>query len=770
MPYQKHDKDNVIVNPGTLLDRNAYERYDVDNVIESPQPSNEVEDTDYGDQYKDWDADYSKHGINGEDLNPDVPIELVTGSVIVPPAGFPTGSSRVQEDLTGTLATFTGGVGALTVEGVFACKPAQSNLRDALDGWNLCTDWSTTATQTYTPDASEANMEFAFVTRATDTEGTLFVDIADVIVHVYPLVTVTTQATYTGIKKVGRTLDVYNATGQGGIPPLNYLVQIRWSTTGTGGWSDNSNIGANLDPGEQIQYTIPDERAGQYLQIRSRIRDNNGQGGSSVYQQIWSIAPDSSLQIADYLSEGSGFGVALSGEFRVGQQVAVASIPAFQGGAPTVKYEYQWQKSQDGTNWVGFDSPWTEYDPTTILIDNPIKTLNSPEEGYFIRVQARATDKAGQQLIVAGEQYGPIAPEEPVVFLPVGVIAPLGLLDGAYRVDDVINITPATFVGGAEPYVSEVTSLKLHDGTVIQSWTGAELDGPIIYRLNHLNEGQYVYVSSEVIDSEGHITNSNVYLYDYSNFAGAVLPFEPALELLSSTEVYGYATPGNTLSVRCGEYSGGIAPQVYDVLLRQSDTLGGVYTQTTIQANATPGQLYNVPITTSHLNKYLTFATSVVDNNRDDATGFKQKFDIRQLEYKVITPSIPTPSGPKYDENGYDFDMYVEPNYKQGHILRVGDTLTLTVPEFFGGEAPYRYDLNTWTILNKVDGVEVFASPANQPPGSSVTYTIPQSLQGKYLKVNYYFYDRLLTRFKFEAKLYDSTNLGPTTGIIQPAL
>ena len=182
-----------------------------------------------------------------------------------------------------------------------------------------------------------------------------------------------------------------------------------------------------------------------------------------------------------------------------------------------------------------------------------------------------------------------------------------------------------------------------------------------------------------------------------------------------------------------------------------------------ISSIAVPGNNYNFRVPEAWVNQQLFITTTATD---ELGHTVESKVD----HGKIYIPATPTANGPKYAENGYDFDMYVEPNYKQGHILRVGDTITLTVPEFFGGEAPYRYDLNTWTILDKVSAVEVFASPANQPPGSSVTYTIPQSLQGKYLKVNYYFYDRLLTRFKFEAKLYDSNNLGPSTGIIQPAL
>ena len=774
MPYQQHDVDNAPVNPGTLLDRNAYER----SVLEGGAPDAEQPGYDVAtansESWKDWNADYSKHGINGEDLNPDVPIEVATASTIAPPAGFPAGSSRLQEELTGTLATFTGGVGALTVEGAFICKPTSSNLRDALDEWTFCTPYAADATQIYEP--TEADMDFAFVSRATDTEGTFIYSISEVDIHVYPRITITTQADYTGIKKVGQTLDIYNATAEGGLPPINYLIQMRFSETGNGGWTNNTNLATNLSPGEKVQYTIPDDQANKYIQFRARVRDNNGQGGGSVYMQLWSTAPDSSLQVADYLSETSGFGVALTGEFRVGQEIGIASIPVFAGGAPAVKYEYQWQKSLDGTNWVGFDSPWTEYDPATILVGGPTKTLNAPEEGYSIRVQTRATDKAGEQLIVQGIVYGPVTSESPAVFTETGVIAPLGLLEGAYRVGEVVNATAATFTGGAQPVTRQVDVIQTIVGKttseVIASFDETDIaNGSLLYTLQHNQEAKLISVMTTATDAEGNMTASPIALFDQTG--GQVLPFEPEMELVSPTEIYGLATPGNTLRVRCAQYSGGMAPQKYHVLLRASDTPTGAYEQTTIKANATPGDFYDVPITLDHLNKYLTILTRVADNNRDPEGGYKQKFNIVELGYPVTIPSSPKPSGPRYDYDGYEADLYAEPNYKQGQVLRVGDTVTMTAPDFFGGPQPYRYDLSYFLIYAKKGGTstEVYRSAPGVSPGQSVTYTIPQSLLGDFIKVNYYLYDSTLHSHKFSFNMYNGNPPNSyLEGVIGPAL
>ena len=765
MPYQRHDKDNAEVTPGLLLDINAYERYTEENALDT-QPAFET-DTLEGNTWKNWSEDYIKSGINGENLNPEVPIVVDTETTLT---GVVLDAARVDTEVTGGLAVFSGGNGALTVEGRFFVD--QGGSREDLSNWLPVGDWSTDAVQTYTATAAEIGKEVLFVSRATDSTGEFVYSLPDHVVEVYPTITVTSHTDYTGIKKTGNTINVYTASGEGGIPPINYLIQVRFSDSGSGGWSDQTNIGSNLSPGERVDYVIPEAQAGRYMQIRTRLRDNNGVGGSGVYQQVWSVAADSAIQIGSPITETSGQGAALTGEFRVGQEIGVASIPVFAGGYGTVKYEYQWQKSLNGTSWVGFDSPWTEYDPATILIDGPTKTLNAPEEGYQIRLNARATGADGEQLVVPGIVYGPVVSETPEVFIPTGVVAPLGALDGAYRVGDSVNITKATFTGGSAPYAS--VTVRLYSGLTranetLQEWVGAATDGPMIFELQHIHEDLFLYAETIVVDAAGNETISPIVLH---NNAKGVLPYEPGLKLVSATEDFGLATPGNTIQVRCGEYSGGIAPQVYHVLLRQSDTYGGSYTQTTIQANAVPGQLYDVPITNDHLNKYLTFVTRVADSGRDEATGYKQRFNIHQLEYPVTIPSSPKASGPRYDYPGYEADLYAEPNYLLGQVLRVGDTITMTVPDFFGGVTPYRYDLSYFIIYEKKSGnsENVYQSAPGQNPGDSVTFTIPQSLMGNYLKVNYYLYDANLTSHKFSFSMYSSNPNSYLEGVIGPAL
>lgn len=102
----------------------------------------------------------------------------------------------------------------------------------------------------------------------------------------------------------------------------------------------------------------------------------------------------------------------LSGVIQVGVTLELASVPVFLGGVTPTVYEYQWQQSDTGTgaSWTGFDSPWTPYDPSTVLIKPPGKVLNAGVEGKYVRLQARATDANGVQVVAQGTVYGPVAP------------------------------------------------------------------------------------------------------------------------------------------------------------------------------------------------------------------------------------------------------------------------------------------------------------------------------------------------------------------------
>ena len=976
MAYQRHDKDNNAVNPGLLIDTNAYERHTAENALDA-QPGSTTVGDDYGNQYKNWNADFIAHNENNEDKNPAVPLELATPSIY-------TGINRVQEVQTGTLATFTGGTGVVTVEGRWERRTVDDRfVKEAV--WTAITEFSTASPQTYNTQPADTDYDIRFVSHAYDELGVNLYD-ATQSQHIYSVHSIVTHTDYTGTKKAGQTLNVYTATATGGIPPINYLIQLRFSNSGTGGWGENQNLASNLEPGEMVQYTIPDDKAGRYIQIRTRTRDNNGVD-NQIYNQIWSTAPDSALQVADYLSVVGT--TELSGELRVGQDLTITAVPTFSGGAPIVKYEYQWQMSDTGTGgWTGFSRPWTEYNPATIIGDNLTKSLDGTVTDKYIRLQARATDSTGEQVVAQGTVYGPVASEAPEVFANTAVVAPLGILEGAYRVNEVLNITAATFTGGAQPVTREVEIIATTPGRstrntsqILATFDDEATAGPMLYTLGHDHEHKLITVVTTATDAEGHKTIAPIPLFNKDS--GAVLPYEPPMTLVSATQISGDIEPGSTIQITCAEYSGGIAPQKYHILARLANTPGGAYDQVTVKGNATPGQQYSYDIPADSDGKYLTVLTRVADNNRDTSetsVGYKQKFDIHDLglltnppltidtftaftgdvtpgstiditsgvisggvgslsysvniatyqadgtthiedievanpaapstayqytippalhgrvlklrtdvsdeanqsvasiadmgqvttppllvtqptqnfglvapgslitiksavvtggygtithklvasdsndpsvpgivieenatpntnyDYrvptsgwenryayvrteatdevgntatsrtdlgKVLTPASPTANGPRYAEVQYSSDLDVVPNYKLGQVLRVGNTITMTVSEYFGGATPYRYDLSYWRIYAKKGGASttVYESPLNQPPGSSVTFTIPQSLLGDYLKVNFYLYDRLLTSHKKSFNMY--TGDPPNSyleGVIGPAL
>ena len=61
-PYQRHDENNTPEGTG-LLEENSYDRHDEDNVDEV-NPGHTIATDAYGNQYRNWNADYVKHDVN----------------------------------------------------------------------------------------------------------------------------------------------------------------------------------------------------------------------------------------------------------------------------------------------------------------------------------------------------------------------------------------------------------------------------------------------------------------------------------------------------------------------------------------------------------------------------------------------------------------------------------------------------------------------------------------------------------------------------------
>lgn len=400
-PYEDRNVSNDVI--GNTNTENAYVRNDEANAAEDPQPGYNSVTDDFGNQYKNWNANYVRHGINGEDLSPAVPISIDSEASI---AGLTSTATRVGQDVTGTMATFSGGQGALTIEGRFFIDKGGDHAD--LANWTAATEYSTANPQTYTPAADEVGKELIFVSRAVDTQGVTAISIAEDFINIFPDVTAVSATTFTGIKQVGATLDITTATGAGGIPPLNYLIQLRFSDTGTGGWGDNQNLAGNLTAGQVVQWTIPEDKAGKYVQIRTRIRDNNGLD-NTVYKQVWSIAPGSTTQINDKMTSTGDNGT-ITGTFQVGQTIAGDALPTFNGGTAPFNYAVKFQSSADGSaGWTDLGGPFADVGET---LDPNEKTyvLQPADEAKFIRMQTEVTDATGASVIRAGTVYGPVIP------------------------------------------------------------------------------------------------------------------------------------------------------------------------------------------------------------------------------------------------------------------------------------------------------------------------------------------------------------------------
>lgn len=119
------------------------------------------------------------------------------------------------------------------------------------------------------------------------------------------------------------------------------------------------------------------------------------------------VVASRNIEVYDPVISSTG-AATLSGTFEVGETISIDAIATFSGGLEPIVYEYQWQMSDDQSVWEGFESPYTQYDPATVLDNSPTKNLTGVVEGKYIRLQQRATDAAGTVKIAQGTQYGPV--------------------------------------------------------------------------------------------------------------------------------------------------------------------------------------------------------------------------------------------------------------------------------------------------------------------------------------------------------------------------
>ena len=386
--FVRHDTNNDLV-AGGLSGQNAYVKHDASNADDPDQPTYATVTDPFGNQYKNWNGDFVPHNANNEDKNPAVPLVIATTTSY-------TGINRVQEVQSATMATYTGGTGTVVVEGRWERQSVTGRLSRS-SVWTPITEYSTDATQTYTTQPGDADYDIRFVTHAYDDLGVNLFDYSDTH-HIFSVHTITSQTTYTGIKKVGQTLNIYAATATGGIPPINYLLQARFSDSGTGGWGENQTLKANLDPSEMVTYTIPVEQAGRYVQIRTRTRDAGG-SDSAVYNQIWSTAPDSALQIAAELTIATE--AQISGE-AYANQTLTGTAATYTGGYSTVTVESKFVCRENPSDM------WHDCTPFSTETTQTYTPLES-EVGKELGFMTRAVDGVNYNVVSIAGPVGPVA-------------------------------------------------------------------------------------------------------------------------------------------------------------------------------------------------------------------------------------------------------------------------------------------------------------------------------------------------------------------------
>ena len=387
--YVRHDKDGNVI-AGGLLARNAYDRHNSANNHDTDNPTATTATDAFGNQYYNWNADYVHH--NSDNSTDSVPLAKSAKPHI-------EGTLRVGSEITVFKGSFNGGTGTVVLATKLQARNAGSS-----DAWADLTTATAATTHTYTLTASEVGKELRATTTATDDAPSTLTNNGDPSDGVVATVTVATATSYTGSVKIDKELTITGATGAGGLAPLQYLIQVRFSPTGSGDWS-NVNLNTSNTAGKVVTYTIPSDRAGQYIQIRTRIRDNNGTGD---YVQVMSNAAGGSVQIADVM-RSTGDNGTMTGTFQVGQTVAGDALPTFSGGIAPFTYAVKFQLSDDNVSFSDVDGNGFGDVGATLEVNEKTIALTATEEGKYIRMQTEVTDATGDTLIRGGTSYGPIA-------------------------------------------------------------------------------------------------------------------------------------------------------------------------------------------------------------------------------------------------------------------------------------------------------------------------------------------------------------------------
>ena len=268
--FVRRDKDNNVV-AGGLKGQNAYDRHNSANNHDAENPTATLKTDDFGNQYYDWSADYVHH--KSDNSTDTVPLGKSTKPHI-------EGTLRVGSEITIFKGAFTGGTGTV----VLATK-LQGRTAGSSDAFADITTATSATTHTYTLVGADAGKELRATTTATDDASATLTNNGDPSAEVANM-SIATQTSYTGVVKAGEVITITGATALGGVAPVQYMIQVRTSPTGSGDWT-NVNVNTSNTAGKVATYTLPSDSAGKYLQVRTRIRDTNGGTG---YVQLFSTA------------------------------------------------------------------------------------------------------------------------------------------------------------------------------------------------------------------------------------------------------------------------------------------------------------------------------------------------------------------------------------------------------------------------------------------------------------------------------------------------
>ena len=480
--YVRHDKDGNVI-AGGLLARNAYDRHNSANNHDTDNPTATTATDAFGNQYYNWNADYVHH--KSDNSTDTVPLGKSTKPHI-------EGTLRVGSEITIFKGSFTGGTGTV----VLATK-LQGRTAGSSDAWADLTTATAATTHTYTLVGDDAGKELRATTTATDDAPSTLTNNGDPSAAVENM-TIATATSYTGVVKAGSELTITGATALGCVARVQYLIQVRFSPTGSGDWS-NTNVNTSNTAGKVVTYTIPSDKAGQYIQVRTRIRDNNGTGS---YVQLMSNAPGGSQLIVAPVTVATA--VSYTGFVKVGKELSITGATG-AGGVTPLRYQSQ----------ITFDSGAPNFEVNTINMGGSTNTAGQSltytlpnTAGSNITIRTIIQDNDG------GDGYEEVTSTtaQATIAADMTSTGDNGTMTGTFQVGQTVagDALP-TFNGGIAPFTYAVkfqtsadnVSFSDVDGNGFGD-VGATLEAnEKTIALTATEEGKYIRMQTEVTDATG---------------------------------------------------------------------------------------------------------------------------------------------------------------------------------------------------------------------------------------------------------------------------